>query len=202
MPPWEHRWALCLMGLPYGYLLLLKYHINMMVFFPFNHLFLAIVQCLSSSWALIYFLIAYTKSNLLGWLLATFKANISFPVSMLEDRGLTKLEILSGEDMDFSLWWNSLDTKIPVSSSVELVEYMGIDAKIQLFWIPWNLHLLSCLFRLVPAQDVHFFYTRSHLSELQNCALIFSTNFQFIFTFKNALHSSLTKLCSAQKIFQ
>ena len=52
---------------------------------------------------------------------------------MLEDRGLTKLEILSGEDMDFSLWWNSLDTKIPVSSSVELVEYMGIDAKIQLF---------------------------------------------------------------------
>ena len=34
----------------------------------------------------------------------------------------------------------------------------------------------GCL-RLVPAQDVHFFYTRSHLSALQNCALIFSTNF-------------------------
>ena len=33
------------------------------------------------------------------------------------------------------------------------------------------------LTRLVPAQDVHFFYTRSHLSELQNCALMFSTNF-------------------------
>ena len=31
--------------------------------------------------------------------------------------------------------------------------------------------------RLVPAQDVHFFYTRSHLSALQNCAFIFSTNF-------------------------
>ena len=28
------------------------------------------------------------------------------------------------------------------------------------------------------------FYTRSHLSALQNCALIFSTNFQFIFTLK------------------
>ena len=30
---------------------------------------------------------------------------------------------------------------------------------------------------LVPAQDVHFFYTRSQLSALQKCALIFSTNF-------------------------
>ena len=28
---------------------------------------------------------------------------------------------------------------------------------------------------LVPAQDVHFFYTRSHLSALENCALVFST---------------------------
>ena len=36
---------------------------------------------------------------------------------------------------------------------------------------------------LVPAQDVQFFYTRSHLSALQNCALLFSTNFQFIFIF-------------------
>ena len=42
----------------------------------------------------------------------------------------------------------------------------------------WNI-------RLVPSQDVHFFYTRSHLSTLQNCALILSINFQFIFTFKN-----------------
>ena len=40
---------------------------------------------------------------------------------------------------------------------------------------------------LVPAQDVNFFYTRSHLSALQNCALIFSTNFQFIFTFKRCI---------------
>ena len=38
--------------------------------------------------------------------------------------------------------------------------------------------------RLVPAQDVPFFYTRSHLSALQNCALLLSTNFQFIFIFK------------------
>ena len=38
--------------------------------------------------------------------------------------------------------------------------------------------------RLGPAQDVHFFYTRSHLSALQNCALILPNNCQFIFTFK------------------
>ena len=36
---------------------------------------------------------------------------------------------------------------------------------------------------LVPAQDVHFFYMRSHLSALQSCTLTFSTNF-FFFTFK------------------
>ena len=39
---------------------------------------------------------------------------------------------------------------------------------------------------LVPAQDEPFFFTRSHLSALQNCALLFSTNFHFIFIFKNA----------------
>ena len=37
--------------------------------------------------------------------------------------------------------------------------------------------------RLVPAQGVHFVYTRSHLSALKSCALNFSANFQFIFTF-------------------
>ena len=45
-------------------------------------------------------------------------------------------------------------------------------------------HLAQHRNRLVPAQDVHFFYTRSHLSALQNCALLFSTNFLFIFIFK------------------
>ena len=45
-----------------------------------------------------------------------------------------------------------------------------------------NLHRYGT--RLGPAQDLHFFYTRSHLSELQGCELIFSANFQFIFTFK------------------
>ena len=41
--------------------------------------------------------------------------------------------------------------------------------------------------RLVPAQDGHFFYTRSRLSALKNCALLFSTNFQFIFIFKESI---------------
>ena len=43
---------------------------------------------------------------------------------------------------------------------------------------------LPCTIWLVPAQDVHFFYTRSHLSSLKSCALFFSSNFQFISTFK------------------
>ena len=55
--------------------------------------------------------------------------------------------------------------------------------------------------RLVPAQDGPFFYTRSHLSALQNCALLFSTNFQFIFTFKNSLHNLVIELCSKLDIF-
>ena len=38
--------------------------------------------------------------------------------------------------------------------------------------------------RVVPSRNVHFFYMCSHLSALQNCAFIFSTNFQFVFTFK------------------
>ena len=38
--------------------------------------------------------------------------------------------------------------------------------------------------RLGTAQDVHVFYTCSHLSALQSCALIFSIYFQLIFTFK------------------
>ena len=45
-------------------------------------------------------------------------------------------------------------------------------------------YLLPYTIWLVSAQDVHFSYTRSHLSALQNCALLFSANFQFIFIFK------------------
>ena len=43
--------------------------------------------------------------------------------------------------------------------------------------------LLKPNIRLVPAQDGHFFYIGSHLSALQNCALLLSTNFHFIFIF-------------------
>ena len=41
------------------------------------------------------------------------------------------------------------------------------------------------------------FYTHSHLSALQNYALLFSTNFWFIFIFKNALHNLVSELCRA-----
>ena len=43
---------------------------------------------------------------------------------------------------------------------------------------------LLAYFRLGSAQDVHYFYKRSHFNTLQSCTLNFSTNFQFIFTFK------------------
>ena len=66
-----------------------------------------------------------------------------------------------------------------------------IQKMINRTWLPQNyiLRLYSLYqklntIRLGPAQDVPFFYTRSHLNALQNCALIFSTNFQFILTFK------------------
>ena len=56
--------------------------------------------------------------------------------------------------------------------------------------------------RLVSAQEGPFFYKHSHLSALQNSALLFSTNFQFIFSFKNALHNLIIELCRAPFIFQ
>ena len=58
------------------------------------------------------------------------------------------------------------------------------------------------VFRLIPAQDIHFFYTRSHLSALQNCALIFSTNFQFISYLSCTRHNLVIELCTAPKTFQ
>ena len=55
----------------------------------------------------------------------------------------------------------------------------------------------SC--RLVPAQDIHFFYTRSHLSALQNCALISQPIFSLLPHLKKALHNLVIYLCSALK---
>ena len=59
------------------------------------------------------------------------------------------------------------------------------------FGSPLDSHLFWCCFSLLCAsyiwlglaQDVHFFYRLSHSSELQNCALILSTNFRYIFIF-------------------
>ena len=68
--------------------------------------------------------------------------------------------------------------------------------KYQYFFHMWQPIIVVCI-RLVPAQDGPFFYTRYHLSALQNCALLFSANFQFIFIFKNALHNLFIELWSA-----
>ena len=54
----------------------------------------------------------------------------------------------------------------------------------------------------VPAQDGRNFYTRSHLSALHNCALLFSTNYQCIFIFKNSYHNLVIALCRAPVFFQ
>ena len=54
---------------------------------------------------------------------------------------------------------------------------------------------------LGPDQDIHFFYTRSHLSALKKCALMFPTNFEFIFTFKDALHNLVIALRITLKVF-
>ena len=52
-------------------------------------------------------------------------------------------------------------------------------------WAPWRITINTWKgWRLVPAQDGNVFYMRSHLSALQNCAILLSTNFQFIFIFK------------------
>ena len=60
---------------------------------------------------------------------------------------------------------------------------------------PWSI-------RLVPSQDGHFFYTRSHLSALQNCALLLSTKFQFIFIFKKCITQFSHWIVSCTVFFQ
>ena len=45
-------------------------------------------------------------------------------------------------------------------------------------------HKIEGLLWRGPAQDVPFFYTPSHLSELQSCKSIISTGFPYIFIFK------------------
>ena len=62
-------------------------------------------------------------------------------------------------------------------------EQTNFDLLLQRFSLSFFFKTVRLNIRLVPSQDVHLFYTYSHLSALQNCALIFSTNFQFIFIF-------------------
>ena len=57
----------------------------------------------------------------------------------------------------------------------------------RLNFVPHYMKIFEEVLGRVPAQDVHFFYMRSRLSALQNCALLFSINFQFIFIFKECI---------------
>ena len=54
--------------------------------------------------------------------------------------------------------------------------------------------------RLVSAQDVQFFYTRSHWSALQNCALFYQPISSLFSHLKNVLHNLVIELCSALNI--
>ena len=94
---WAHRWYLCLMRLPYGFLFISKFHIDVMLFFPFIFLLLARFQSLSFSWAHISFIIASTNYILVGLPVASLKVKVSFTPSMFKARGLVNLGILSGD---------------------------------------------------------------------------------------------------------
>ena len=92
--------------------------------------------------------------------------------------------LLTGGNSKEDVWW--ITTRV-IISIVE--DYLAPDrATPTHISFGSDTHLRSTLvwggIQLVPAQDVHFFYMRSYLSALQNYALIFSTNFQFIFPFK------------------
>ena len=88
-----------------------------------------------------------------------------------------------------ALIMNPMDTTTEVILHFPLYKYgypVDIGDKFKLFsevFTCYRVLFLKTHNRLVPAQEVHFFYTRSHLSALQSCEFIFSTNFQIIFTF-------------------
>ena len=55
-------------------------------------------------------------------------------------------------------------------------------------------HVVDNLCR-IPAQDIPFLYTRSHMSELTSCKSIISTDF-ILFSYLNSVqHISVTELC-------
>ena len=61
--------------------------------------------------------------------MAQLKVNVSFPASMLEDRGLLKLGRLYGYYLALSSWWRILAAKLAVSGRMDLVEKMTTDAE-------------------------------------------------------------------------
>ena len=53
--------------------------------------------------------------------------------------------------------------------------------------------------RRVPAQYVHFLYTRSHLSELPGCKSIISTGIFTLSYLNSAQHISVIEFCCEQQ---
>ena len=129
MPPWAHIGALWLMSIPSGSLFLLKDHIDLMIFSPFSYLLLTKIQCLSSSWAPIYFIVSFKSSRLKGWLVDYLKVKASFPYSMLEYMELVNLGRLSGDYLPLYYWRNNLDEKLAFTSRMDFMADMATCAK-------------------------------------------------------------------------
>ena len=93
--------------------------------------------------------------------MASLKAKVSFPASILEARGLVKLGRLSGEDLDLYSWWSSLAAKLAVSGRMDLVTDMDTDAKREMiqntFGMPFNLFYLSCIILIFHNTEVRRF---------------------------------------------
>ena len=83
-------------------------------------------------------------SSLSSLLLDYLNVKVSSPASMLEFRGLVKLEIFSGEYFDLYSWWGRLASKCTVSVSMNLVEDMDTHMKRSITKKTWV--LISVLF--------------------------------------------------------
>ena len=105
MLPWNHRHDLWFTSLQYLYIFLLKYHINMLFFSLFRSLLITIFQRLSSSWALVYYIVSSTNSSLLGWLVVSLKVKLLLPPSILEIRRLVRFWRFFSDDLAISAFW-------------------------------------------------------------------------------------------------
>ena len=82
--------------------------------------------------------------------MAYLTVKVSFPVAMLEARGLAKLGILYGEELALFSWCIILVEKLYVSGRIDFVADMAIDVKrsmsLNTFGMPFTSFLYLELF--------------------------------------------------------